>query len=125
MYNVVEIQGHQYKVGPGDLIDVDRIESAKVGETVEFDQVLFISGETPKLGRPVVEGAKVKAKVLRQARDRKIIVLKRKPGKYRKVRGHRQSYTGLLVTEVTGADGKTVKIDKDHKLLNKANKDKE
>ncbi len=99
MYHVVEIQGHQYKVSPGDLIDIEQMSTLKEGDITEFNQVLFVGGDSPVLGAPLVDGALVKAKVLKQARDKKILVLRRKPGKYRKVRGHRQNYTGLLVTE--------------------------
>ena len=100
MYSVVEIKGHQYRVQEGDLIDVQRMD-AEVGSTVELDQVLFIGGDSPKVGKPVVEGAKVTAEVVRQARSRKVIVSKRIPGKYRKTNGHRQYYTGLKIKSIT------------------------
>ncbi|HLT22650.1 MAG TPA: 50S ribosomal protein L21, partial [Bacteriovoracaceae bacterium] len=99
MYTIVEIKGHQYKLAAGDLIDVERID-AEVGSTVDFDRVLLVGGTSTVVGAPVIAGAKVTAKVVRQARTRKIIVLKRKPGTYRKKNGHRQHYTGLLITEV-------------------------
>lgn len=99
MYGVVEITGHQYRVKAGDIIDVEKLD-AKVGDTVEFDSVLFVGGDAPKIGTPTVKGAKVKATVVRQARSRKVIVLKRKPGKYMTKNGHRQYYTGLKIEEV-------------------------
>lgn len=101
MYGVVEIKGHQYRVKAGDVIDVQKLE-AEVGSKVEFDQVLFIGGNAPKVGTPVVAGAKVVAEVVRQARSRKVIVFKRRPGTYRKKNGHRQHYTALKITEVKG-----------------------
>jgi large subunit ribosomal protein L21 len=104
MYTVVEIKGHQYKLKAGDLIDVERIE-AEVGSTVDFDQVLLVGGDKTIVGAPTVGGAKVIAKVVRQARTRKIIVLKRKPGAYRRKNGHRQCYTGLLITEINDGQG--------------------
>ena len=99
MYGVVEIKGHQYRVQEGDLIDVQKME-AEVGSTVELTDVLFVGGESPKVGTPVVEGAKVVAEVVRQARSRKVIVMKRSPGKYRKKNGHRQHYTALKIKEI-------------------------
>ena len=99
MYSVVEIKGHQYKVKEGDIIDVQKLD-AEVGATIELDQVLFIGGETPKVGTPVVDGAKVTAEVIRQARSRKVIVMRRSPGKYRKKNGHRQFYTALKITGI-------------------------
>lgn len=114
MYSVVEIKGHQYRVQPGDLLDVEKIE-AEVGSSVDFDSVLFVGGDKPQVGAPTVSGAKVTAQIVRQARTRKIIVLKRSPGKYRKKNGHRQNYTGLLITEVSDGSGNSVKIDKESK----------
>lgn len=99
MYGVVEVKGHQYRVQAGDIIDVQKMD-AEVGSTVELDQVLFIGGDTPKVGTPLVSGAKVTAEVIRQARSRKVLSMIRKPGAYRKKFGHRQSYTALKITAV-------------------------
>lgn len=110
MYTVVEIKGHQYKLSAGDLIDVERIE-AEVGSTVTFDQVLLVGGTKTLVGAPVVGGAKVTAKVVKQGRTRKILVLKRKPGAYRKKNGHRQCFTGLLITEINDGQGGVAKAE--------------
>ncbi len=124
MYCIVEIQGHQYKVTPGDQIDVEKIArgtAANPGEAneleLEFDKVLFIQTGSEvegiaKIGLPYVDGAKVRAKIVREAKDRKQIVFKRKPGRYQKKRGHRQEYTSLLITEIEGGStGGYAKID--------------
>lgn len=110
MYTVVEIKGHQYKLSAGDLIDVERIE-AEVGSSVTFDKVLLVGGSKTIVGSPVVGGATVTAKVVKQGRTRKILVLKRKPGAYRKKNGHRQCYTGLLITEVNDGQGGVTKAE--------------
>ena len=99
MYSVVEIKGHQYRVAEGDIIDVQKMD-AEVGSSVELDQVLFVGGDTPKVGTPTVSGASVTAEVIRQARSRKVIVMRRSPGKYRKKNGHRQHYTALKITKI-------------------------
>jgi large subunit ribosomal protein L21 len=104
MYTVVEIKGHQYKLKAGDMIDVEKID-AEEGKTVEFTSVLLIGGEKTIVGAPVVGGAKVVAKIVKQGRGRKFFVLKRKPGAYRKKNGHRQHYTGLLITEINDGQG--------------------
>jgi large subunit ribosomal protein L21 len=104
MYSVVEIKGHQYKLKAGDLIDVEKIDLEE-GKTVVFDQVLLIGGTKTIVGAPVVGGAKVTATVVRQGRTRKILVLKRKPGAYRRKNGHRQCYTGLMITEISDGQG--------------------
>jgi large subunit ribosomal protein L21 len=104
MYTVVEIKGHQYKLKAGDMIDVEKID-AEEGKTLEFDKVLLIGGTKTIVGAPVVGGAKVVAKVVKQGRSRKFFVLKRKPGAYRKKNGHRQHFTGLLITEINDGQG--------------------
>lgn len=110
MYTVVEIKGHQYKLSAGDLIDVERIE-AEVGSVVTFDQVLLVGGTKTLVGAPVVGGAKVTAKVVKQGRTRKILVLKRKPGGRRVKNGHRQCFTGLLITEINDGQGGVTKAE--------------
>lgn len=99
MYGIVEISGHQYKVKARDIIDVQKLE-AEAGSTVEFDKVLFVGGENPQVGTPVVTGAKVVAEVIKHARSRKVVVFVRKPGLYQKKKGHRQHYTSLKINSV-------------------------
>lgn len=99
MYGIVEIKGHQYRVKAGDIVDVQKMD-AEIGSTVELDQVLFVGGSSPKVGTPTIAGAKVVAEVIKQGRSRKVIVLKRKPGKYQKKNGHRQHFTALKIKEV-------------------------
>jgi len=118
MYGIVEVSGHQYRVSAGDIIDVEKLVGDE-GSELELDQVLFIGGEQPQVGLPLVGGAKVKVKVIRQARSRKIVVFKRKPGAYRRKNGHRQHYTGLLVTEILDGQGKSSKIDPSSKNAEK------
>ena len=111
MYTVVEIKGHQYKLKAGDMIDVERIE-AEEGATLTFDQVLLVGGGAKTLvGAPTIGGAKVTAKVVRQGRTRKILVLKRKPGGRRVKNGHRQCYTGLVITEINDGQGGVAKAE--------------
>lgn len=120
MYSIVEIKGHQYRVAPGDVIDVDRLET-EVGKVAEFDKVLFVGGNTPVVGSPTVNGAKVKAQVVKTDRDRKILVFKRKPGSYRRKKGHRQWFTCLVITEVNDGKGQVAKIDTASKTAQKYN----
>lgn len=111
MYSVVEIKGHQYKLKAGDLIDVEKIDLEE-GKTITFDSVLLIGGGAKTIvGAPTVGGAKVTATVVRQARTRKILVLKRKPGAYRRKNGHRQCYTALLITEINDGQGGVTKAE--------------
>lgn len=110
MYGVVVIGGHQYRVQAGDILDVQKLKEEN-GTDIELDQVLFVGGDNVSVGTPTVSGATIKAKVIKQARDRKIIIFKRKPGAYKRKNGHRQAFTGLLITEINDGQGNTVKIE--------------
>ena len=90
MYAVIETGGKQYRVEPGDVIDVERV-SGNEGE-VRFDRVLMVTGDNgAQFGNPVVEGALVKASLVGEVRGPKIRVFKKKKRTtYRKSRGHRQ-----------------------------------
>lgn len=102
MYAVIKSGGKQYRVAPGDVVRVEKLEVAP-GETVELDQVLLVSDENGlKVGTPVLEGVKVTAEVLEQGRGDKIRVLKfRRRKHHRKQMGHRQYYTALRITGVS------------------------
>ena len=86
--------GKQYSVSEGDEIFVEKL-NAEADETVIFDQVLaVVDGENSTFGKPVVDGAKVEATVVKNGKARKIIVFKYRPKKDSKsIRGHRQPYT--------------------------------
>lgn len=102
MYAVVVTGGKQYKVAEGDVLFVEKL-TADVDSTVELDNVLLVgkdNGETV-VGKPMVEGAKVTAKVLAQGKAKKVVVFKYKPKKdYRKKQGHRQPYTKIQIEKI-------------------------
>jgi large subunit ribosomal protein L21 len=102
IYAVIEIGGKQYKVAPKQTIEVERIGVAE-GETVELDRVLFIGGDGDSVvGNPVIKGAKVVATCLGEAKGEKVIVFRYKSKvRYRRKKGHRQTYTRILVNEIT------------------------
>ena len=101
MYAIVETGGKQYRVEEGQIIDVERLPF-EVGEEVELDQVLLVTGGGEMaVGRPIVEGAKVRATVLRQDKARKIVVFRFKAKqRFRKKAGHRQPFTRLRINEI-------------------------
>ena len=101
MYAVVKTGGKQYRVSPGDSIDVEKLPY-EVGEQIELDEVLLVAnGSGAKIGQPLVDGAKVKATVTRQAKGRKVIIFKYRPSKrYRRKKGHRQHFTRLRIDEI-------------------------
>ena len=101
MYAVLTTGGKQYRVQEGDVIFVEKL-NAEVDSTVELTEVLAVSkdGEL-KVGAPVVEGAKVVAKVLAQGKAKKVVVFKYKRKKdYRRKNGHRQPYTKIVVEKI-------------------------
>ncbi len=100
MYAVIETGGKQLRVTEGAEIYVEKLD-VEEGQTVTFDKVLMIGGDELTVGNPLVDGAKVNAKVVKHGRQRKIIVFKYKPKKnYRRKQGHRQPYTKLEITSI-------------------------
>ena len=101
MYAVLVTGGKQFRVQEGDVIFVEKL-NAEVDSTVELTEVLAVSnGETLKVGTPVVEGAKVVAKVAAQGKAKKVIVFKYKRKKdYRRKNGHRQPYTKIQIEKI-------------------------
>lgn len=101
MYAVVATGGKQYKVEVGQVLTIEKLDIPS-GDAVEFDQVLLIrDGEQTTVGTPVIVGARVSGKVVRQDRGPKIIVFKYKPKvRYRRKTGHRQSQTHVLVQAI-------------------------
>ncbi len=100
MYAIVETGGKQYRVAVGDELNVEKIPG-EVGTEVELDRVLLIGGEEIKIGNPLVEGAKVKAEIVKQDKARKIMIFRYKPKKnIRKRKGHRQPFTRLRVLAI-------------------------
>jgi large subunit ribosomal protein L21 len=101
IYAIVETGGKQYKVFPGETVNVERLPAAE-GSTIELDQVLLIADEeNVRVGTPIVEGAKVIAEVVGEGKGEKVIVFKYKPKvRYRRMRGHRQVYTRLAIKEI-------------------------
>ncbi len=102
MYAIIATGGKQIRVEEGRYVDVEKLP-AEEGATVEFDQVLLVSGEETKIGAPTIAGAKVVGKVMSQWKGPKVIVYKMRPKKhYRKKRGHRQPYTRVMIESIKG-----------------------
>ena len=101
MYAVIVTGGKQYKVSEGDTLFVEKLE-VEEGSTVTFDQVLMAAdGEDVKVGAPVLEGAKVEAKVLKNGKAKKIYVFKMKRKKNERTKkGHRQPFTKIEITKI-------------------------
>ena len=103
MYAVIKTGGKQYRVAEGQTLKVEKLE-VEEGASVEFDAVLMIAdGDQVKIGAPYVEGARVSATVQSQGRGPKIRIVKfRRRKHYRKTQGHRQCYTELRISGISG-----------------------
>ncbi|OGZ34242.1 MAG: 50S ribosomal protein L21 [Candidatus Portnoybacteria bacterium RBG_13_41_18] len=101
MLAVIKTGGKQYKVAPGDKIQIEKLD-AKEKEGVIFDEVLLLDdGKDVKVGQPQVEGAKVEGKVIEQGREDKVIIYKYKSKKrFHVKKGHRQPYTMVEITKI-------------------------
>jgi large subunit ribosomal protein L21 len=109
MYAVIESGGKQYKVQPGDVVQIEKLEG-DVGSAVKFEQVLFSSNakiEDSKvwIGKPYLAGANVQGEIVGQGRGDKILIIKMKRRKqYRRTQGHRQEYTQVLITSLDAGE---------------------
>ena len=101
MYAIIKTGGKQYKVAEGDTIYVEKLEAA-VDDAVTFDQVLtVVTDGGVKVGKPLVDGAKVTGKVLQQGKEKNILVFKYKAkSNYRRRQGHRQPYTKVSIEKI-------------------------
>lgn len=101
MYAVIQTGGKQYRVEPGQTLSVEKLPG-DAGDSVDFDDVLLVAGEDKvTVGRPMVKGAKVKASIVEQGKDKKVVVFKFQRRKnYRRRYGHRQLFTSIKISEV-------------------------
>ena len=101
MYAVIKTGGKQYRVSEGQKLRVEKLPGS-AGDKITFGEVLLVSGDTPKIGQPLIKGASVAAEITGQARGEKLIVFKFKRRKnFRRKNGHRQLYTELKITGIS------------------------
>ena len=115
MYAVIRTGGKQYKVQPGDVIRVEKLENA-LGSEFNLTEVLMVGGESPVVGQPTVSNAHVTVVVTKQTRDRKVIIFKKtRRHNYRRKKGHRQHLTVLKINKIVGAKAQADKIQAEEK----------
>jgi large subunit ribosomal protein L21 len=120
MYAVIRAGGKQYRVAPGDVIRVEKLATGTDGQ-VEFPEILAVSGGEGQIGKPEA-GARVVGELVEEGRGAKILVFHYKRKKqYKKLRGHRQSYTAVRITEIA-FDGQSFKAPALEKKQPKAKK---
>jgi len=102
MYAVIETGGKQYRVEPGDVLDVERLANFGENDSVELDRVLLVGDDDGvRVGTPVVEGVTVKASLVQEVRGPKIRIFKYKRRKgYRRTTGHRQSLHRIRIDDI-------------------------
>ena len=107
MYAVIKTGGKQYKVAAGDKIRVEKIECNE-GDLIDFNEVLIhFDGENLSVGKPMLSGIKVNAKVLQNGRGKKVKIIKFKRRKHHmKQRGHRQPFTEVEIVGIDNNGGK-------------------
>ncbi len=103
MYAVIKSGGKQHRVEPGEVLNLEKLE-AETGETISFEEVMMIGdGDDIKIGAPYVEGGKVTAEVVKHGRGDKVTIIKfRRRKHYRRQAGHRQWFTKVKITEISG-----------------------
>ena len=106
MFAVLKTGGKQYKVAKDDVLVVEKL-AAEAGETVQFNDILMLGGDSPTVGTPTIDGAAVQAEVVEQGRGPKLLNLKRRRRKHgsRRLKGHRQYLTTVKITDILASGG--------------------
>ncbi len=116
MYAIIKTGGKQYRVQPGDVIRVEKLDN-ELGSEFNLPEVLMIGGSSPVTGTPNVSGATVVAIVTKQTKDKKVIIFKKKRRQgYRRFGTHRQHFTELFIKSIAHG-GQTAKTDIDAKVV--------
>ena len=107
MFAVIKTGGKQYKVESGDVLRVEKLP-AEAGQTVQFDEILMLGGDTTVIGAPLVSGAAVQAEVIDQIKGDKVInfVKRRRKHSSQRTKGHRQKLTLIRVTDIIASGAK-------------------
>ena len=102
MYAVIRTGGKQYRVAEGDVFRIEKL-AGDVGADVTFNDILLLGGsESPKIGKPTVAGAKVVGQILRQDKARRVLHFRKEKEGWTRRRGHRQPFTEVKVTSISG-----------------------
>ena len=109
-FAVIQTGGKQYKVNTGDIIKVEKLEDSKQDTKIEFKEILaYGDDKTIELGSPVVTGAKVEADIIKNSKERTILIFKKRRRKNsRRKNGHRQQYSLIKIEKIFSKDGKLI-----------------
>ena len=119
-FAVIQTGGKQYKVSASEILKIEKLNDDE-GKIVEFKNVLFLNDDkTTQIGNPNIEGAKVEAKILKNTKNRTILVFKKRRRKNsRKKYGHRQPISLIRITKIFSKDGKVIAEAQPEKVLSK------
>ena len=108
-FAIIETGGKQYKVSASKILEIEKID-AEVGKTLKFNNVLLLNDDkNTEVGSPNIEGASVEAKLLKNVKDRTILVFHKRRRKHsRKKNGHRQRHSKIQITKILSKDGKVI-----------------
>ena len=108
-FAIIETGGKQYKVSASKILEVEKLD-VKIGKTIQFKNVLLLNDDkNTEVGSPNIEGASVEAKLLKNVKDRTILVFHKRRRKHsRKKNGHRQRHSKIQITKILSKDGKLI-----------------
>ena len=121
-FAVIQTGGKQYKVKAGEIIKIERLENSKPESKVEFKEILAYGDEKNlELGMPIISGAKVEADLLKNGKNRTVLIFKKRRRKNsRRKNGHRQQYSLIRINKIFSKDGKVIsEAEKMKKEVNK------
>ena len=123
-FAIIQTGGKQYKVKAGEILKIEKIEKSKPQSKIEFKEILaYGDDKTIELGSPVVAGAKVEADIIKNSKDRTILIFKKRRRKNsRRKNGHRQQYSLIKIEKIFSKDGKL--ISEADKKIQSANNEK-
>ena len=109
-FAVIKTGGKQYKVNAGEIIKIDRLPTSKENTKIEFNEILaYGDDKTVEVGTPTVDGAKVEADLIKNSKDRTILIFKkRRRHNSRRKNGHRQEYSMIRINKIFSKDGKVL-----------------
>ena len=125
-YAVIQTGGKQYKVKTGEIIKIERLENSKPESKVEFKEILAYGDEKNlELGMPIIPGAKVEADLLKNGKNRTVLIFKKRRRKNsRRKNGHRQQFSLIRINKIFSKDGKVIsEAEKMKKEVNKVQKE--
>ena len=109
-YAIIKTGGKQYKVKSGEILKIEKLPDSKPDSKIEFNEILaYGDDKTIEIGAPIVEGAKVEADLIKNGKDRKILIFKkRRRHNSRRKNGHRQEHTMIRINKIFSKDGKVL-----------------